>query len=160
MYRPVRYHSWNRNTHYCSTGWCNGLSGSPTFREPRHVEGGGSRAYFINDKWYGIIDGCHSHEALKELRVELPHEWCKLKWYVTMVKGGHSLEKYRQLACMQNERKDSNYYIETTHYDLLRGLRIEYDRLQAKNNKMSSTRKNINVKHEEVDEAYDGGVHQ
>ncbi len=80
------------------------------------------------DVWYGIIDGEHSHSAIMQL-MESHTRWQGYEWFVTIVNGGHSVEKYRQLARMQNERHDNKFYIEYTFFDIISNMRTEYERL-------------------------------
>ena len=96
-----------------------------------------------HDRWYGIIDGGHSNEAVKHLCVNL-EEWKNFKWFVTILSGGHSLERYRQLSRAQNSRHSPRFYVELTFFDELNNLRIEYDnliRLQSKPSHVQVARK-------------------
>ncbi len=78
--------------------------------------------------WYGIVDGGQSHEALIRL-MDKYKSWEDYEWYVTLVPSGYTLERYRQLARLQNERHDSKFFVEITFYDMISNMRIEYERL-------------------------------
>ncbi len=80
------------------------------------------------DKWYGIIDGAHANEAVKQLSSTSP-SWKGFEWFVTVLAGGHPLERYRQLARAQNSRHSLRHYVEFTLYDELYNLRLEYENL-------------------------------
>lgn len=54
--------------------------------------------------WYGLVDGSHTLGALLLLRIFYPNKWAVYKWFVMVITRGHSMENYRQLAHMQNER--------------------------------------------------------
>lgn len=55
-------------------------------------------------KCYGIIDGPHSHEAIKTLMAK--HDrWCGYMCFVCLVNGGHSLDWYQQSARVSKCRK-------------------------------------------------------
>lgn len=82
----------------------------------------------MHDTWYGIIDGGHANEAIKNLCTDRP-EWKGFKWLVTILKGGHSLERYRQLSRAQNSRHSPRFYVELTLFDELNNLRLEYENL-------------------------------
>ncbi len=110
--------------------------------------------------WYGIIDGCHVHSAILELKEEHPDKWGDFKWNVIVVKPVHGMEEYRQLARVENERNKQLYHYDTTIYDLLRGLRLEFDFLQAQALKKSRTgKRGAKVNHRDVARRYDGGHH-
>lgn len=59
-------------------------------------------------KWYGVVDGSHSLDAILLLRVENPVTWGAFKWFVAVIKRGRSIQEYTQLSIMQNERHKSN----------------------------------------------------
>lgn len=112
------------------------------------------------NNWYGVIDGCQFHGALMELAEDNPKEWLGYKWKVLVVQSGKQLSDYRKLARNQNERNKQKYQFETTVYDLLHGLRLEYDELYNQAVKQSRTgRRGIKVNHREVARNYDGGQH-
>ena len=77
------------------------------------------------EPWYGIIDGMHRHKVIMELREEKPDQWGCFEWFVTVVKGGSSLHHYKQLARLQNLKHNDDYYVESTFYDILVGLKEE-----------------------------------
>lgn len=83
------------------------------------------------DKWYGIIDGQHCHEAILRLRA-LNDRWSGFMWFVCLVMGGHELKKYQQLARFQNARHDANFYIEITFYDIIKSLKDIYNGLKSR----------------------------
>ena len=86
--------------------------------------------------WYGIVDGGLSHEAL--VRLMNKYEcWAEYLWYVTLVPSGYSIEKYRQLARLKNERHDSRLFVEVTFFDMINSMRMEYDRLVQMRPKVS-----------------------
>ncbi len=110
--------------------------------------------------WYGVIDGCQVLEALLELKDEFPHDWGDFKWTVIVVMPNHEIEEYRQLARIENERNKQFYHYECTVYDLLRGLRLEYDFLYEEALKKSRTgKRGAKVNHRDVAQRYDGGDH-
>ena len=119
-----------------------------------------SRRFEEVDIWYGVIDGNHSLLALKSIIEEKTPGWGNFQWYVTKLTGGHIIDEYRKLARMQNARHDRAYYVETTHYDLLKGLRLEYENILSKKLKVATNRrKPPKVGHREVATAYDGAPH-
>ena len=110
--------------------------------------------------WYGIVDGCHLHVAIQEERDEINSKWTQFKWRVLVLQPSCSLNDLRRFARIQNERSKAHYHFECTLYDLLNGLRQEYDELYAARKKVSRTgKKGINITHREVAHAYDGGEH-
>ena len=78
--------------------------------------------------WYGIIDGEHSYHAITHL-METKKRWEGYRWFVTIVKEGFSIERYRQLARMQNERHNDRFFVEFTFFDMISNMKTEYDRL-------------------------------
>jgi len=82
-----------------------------------------------HDKWYGIIDGGHSNAAVIKLCTSFP-EWRGFKWFVTLLAGGYSVDRYRQLARAQNGRHSPRFFIELTLFDQLNNLKIEYDNIR------------------------------
>ncbi len=78
--------------------------------------------------WYGIIDGYHHNLAVRWLK-ENDSRWSNFLWYVTIIKGCHGIQTYRQLARFQNHRHNPKFYFEMTLFDELNNLRMEYDRL-------------------------------
>ena len=91
---------------------------------PQQIE----EAISAHDKWYGIIDGGHSNEAVKKLSTMDPR-WKGFEWLVTVLNGGHSLNRYRQLARAQNSRHSPRFYVQMTFFDQINNLRLEYDNL-------------------------------
>ena len=91
-----------------------------------------------HDTWYGIIDGGHSNEAIREL-VNTEPGWQNFKWFVTVFHGEHPMESYRKLARAQNTRHSERYYVEMTFYDELSNLRAEYESLLSSQIKPSHT---------------------
>ena len=82
-------------------------------------------------QWYGVVDGMHRLVAILELIDELPAQWSGFSWSVTILSGGHNVQVLRQLARHQNGKHAPSYYIGTTFYDTLCGLREEAARLKA-----------------------------
>ncbi len=78
--------------------------------------------------WYGIVDGEHSHSAIIRL-IENSARWTGYKWFVTVVKSGHNIDRYRQVARMQNERQSKNCFVEYTFFDMVCNMRTEYEKL-------------------------------
>lgn len=107
-------------------------------------------------EWFGIVDGFHRYTAIMQLTrdedEQVRKEWETFKWPVTMLKGGFQLLTLRQLARSQNEKHSDAFYVEPTFYDVLSGLREEYDRLQGE-----KSAKKITIS--EVAAAYDGASH-
>lgn len=81
------------------------------------------------DIWFGIIDGHHSNEAVCHLKSTDP-SWSNFMWFVTILKGGYSVDRYKQLARFQNHRHNEKFYVSMTFYDELINLRNEYERLR------------------------------
>ncbi len=98
------------------------------FRDQGHSESVVKERVASRRVWYGIIDGEHSYLAIKRLIETIPR-WSGYTWFVTLVKSGHSIEKYRQLARIQNERHDGRYYIQYTFFDIISNMRSEFERL-------------------------------
>lgn len=110
--------------------------------------------------WYGIIDGCQLFGAFSEEMALNPSKWSSFLWKVIVVQPGRSIEEYRQLARVQNERSKSIYHYECTLYDLLCGLRQEYDTLYAEIRKhCPSGDRGTKVPQKDVAHRYDGGDH-
>lgn len=60
---------------------------------------------------------------------------------------------------MQNERHDCTHYIETTTFNVLKGLRDEHDiHFNERLKKSFIGARGVSVKHQEVAQAYDGGI--
>lgn len=85
-------------------------------------------ATYKHVKWYSIVDGSHSNEAAKKLCTNL-NEWKGLQWFVSILNGGHNLEKYSQLSRAQKARHSPRYYVELTFFDELKNLRLELEHL-------------------------------
>ena len=64
--------------------------------------------------------------------------WHSFMWYVTVIKGFHGIESYRQLSRFQNHRHNPKFYVELTVFDQLYNLRQEYDRLCKEKNTVSN----------------------
>lgn len=80
--------------------------------------------------WDGIIDGAHIHKSITNLMGSYKR-WQGLRWYVTYLNYVCSVLRYRKLARMQNMRKDMGFVLESTFFDLISTLWIEYRRLIA-----------------------------
>ena len=102
--------------------------------------------------WYGVVDGMHRMTAIRELIDEDPEHWESFLWPVTILKGGHSLQTLKQLGRHQNKKHDASFYIESTFYDTLVGLRDEADRLKTMSNGRAPSAK-------QIASAYDGCTH-
>ena len=111
------------------------------------------------EKWFGIVDGCHLHAGIMELRDECPSEWKSFVWKVTVLRHTPNLVDLRKMARVQNERNKPIYSYDTTIYDLLHGLRLEYDLLKAERSVDSRT-DGVVINSRDVAQAYDGGEHQ
>lgn len=83
----------------------------------------------VHKRWYGIVDGCQIHEAVIQLRTEIPRDWAHFQWKVTVLRESAPVHMLRSLARVQNELNKKDYVYEVTIYDLLHGLRMEYDLL-------------------------------
>ncbi len=113
-----------------------------------------------HERWFGIIDGNQFHAAIMELRDENPTIWGSYQWPVTIVRQGKTLNDYRKLARIQNERNKTIYHFESTIFDLLNGLRLEYNILYDAAFKSSRTgKRGVKINHRQVAERYDGGDH-
>ncbi len=113
-----------------------------------------------HEKWFGIIDGCQFYSAIMELRMEYPDKWMSFKWPVLVVQPNKGLSEYRKLSRIQNERNKATYTFESTTYDLLHGLRLEYDILYEKAHRNSRTgKRGIKINHKDVAHNYDGAEH-
>ncbi len=100
--------------------------------------------------WYGIVDGLHSHAAITNI-MKHHSSWKSFKWYVQILNSGFPVEKYRQLARIQNARHNPIYYVELTFYDVISNLRMEHERLKKLGYRSSGV---------ETAEAYDGTLHK
>ena len=110
--------------------------------------------------WFGVIDGCQFYNAVTSLIKIDPDRWSQFRWKLIVVQPGRSLTEYRQLARVQNEKNKALFIHETTIYDLINGLRKEYDelsRIALKNSRTGARGAKVNYKH--VAERYDGGDH-
>ena len=74
--------------------------------------------------WYGIIDGCHLNCAIVELKEDFPLKWGNFMWKIFVLKPGYSIDEYRKLSVVQNERNKQDYHYDTTLFDLLSNLRV------------------------------------
>lgn len=79
--------------------------------------------------WHGIVDGLQSNTAVRWLIINRLR-WKKFKWFVTILKGGFPVDRYRQLARFQNHRHSPKYNVSLTFYDELFNLKSEYERLK------------------------------
>ena len=101
--------------------------------------------------WYGVVDGMHRLTAIQELMQEIPERWDSFLWPVTILDGGQSIHVLKQLGRHQNRKHNSNFYIETTFYDMLYGMKEEAERLQSMSSRKPSAK--------QVAAAYDGSTH-
>lgn len=110
--------------------------------------------------WYGVLDGCQLHSAIMELIDEIPTKWRSFLWKVIIVRPTSTLEQYKKLTRVQNERSKAQYTYETTIYDLMRGLCETHDSIYNESLKKSRTGpQGAKFNHQLVAEAYDGGDH-
>ncbi len=93
-----------------------------------------------HEHWYGIVDGLHHNCAVRRLK-ESNERWESVLWYVTVIRGGNTLEEYERLARFQNHRHSEKYFIEVTFYDQLHNLKKDFERLQSV--KRSVTQKEV-----------------
>ncbi len=100
-------------------------------------------------QWYGIVDGLHSHTALTYIKNNY-NGWDSFKWYVKILNSGFPIDKYRQLARIQNSKHDAAFFIELTLFDILYNLRLEHERLKREKKKCGGS---------ETAQAYDGTRH-
>lgn len=84
--------------------------------------------------WYGIIDGDDRNKAVLHLLSNNP-AWASYKWFVTILRGGHSMDRYVQLARFSNHRPISSLDTKMTFYNEVINLRHEYERLCTHNKK-------------------------
>ncbi len=80
-------------------------------------------------QWYGIVDGEHSFLAIIGL-IEKKKRWANYKWFVTVINSGFDIERYRQLARMQNERHSCRFHVELTFFDMISNMKTEYEKLR------------------------------
>lgn len=85
------------------------------------------------ETWYWIVDGDHAKEAVRWL-VTNGQAWKSYKWFVTVLKGGFGVDRYRQLARFNNHHHNKNFYIEIELFDELKNLREEHGRLSKLTN--------------------------
>ena len=83
------------------------------------------------DSWYGIVDGLHHNMAVRWLK-EHKDSWSSSLWYVTVLKGGFSVEHYQKLSRFQNHRHSAKYFVEVTFFDQLNNLRRDYERFRLR----------------------------
>lgn len=88
-------------------------------------------------EWFGIVDGLHSNKAMRWMLTNR-EDWKNISWFVTKLKGGFPVERYRQLARFQNHRHSPKYYVSLTFYDEVYNLRTEYNRLSAQSQAVSN----------------------
>ncbi len=113
-----------------------------------------------HSEWFGIVDGCQFHSAISELAEESPSKWGDFQWKVTVLRPGKSLLECRQLARIENEIGKESYRTQTTIYDLLHGLRVEYDELYQMALKASRVgSRGVKVHHKDVAHRFDGADH-
>lgn len=86
------------------------------------------------ETWFGIVNGAHMHAAILEIMEAREKGWEGFKWKVTLLQGGFSIGRYRQLARAQNQRQDHMYFVETTLSDTLIGLKEECERMTRERN--------------------------
>ena len=113
-----------------------------------------------HEVWYGIVDGCHFHAAVQSKREERNSKLTNFKWRVLVLVPNCTINDLRRLARIQNERSKAKYQFECTVFDLLNGLRQEYEELYKSRMKLSRTgERGVHITHREVAHEYDGGEH-
>lgn len=60
--------------------------------------------------WCSIIYGSHDHVAILKL-INSQREWGVFQWYVNLIKIGHRVDRYKQLAQIQSQRNHHSYNI-------------------------------------------------
>ncbi len=99
------------------------------FKETYQLDDSQARkAASVHDTWYGIVDGGYTNAAIRKLRETNP-KWAGFMWFVCVLKGGFSVERYRQLARYQNYLQSPKYYVQWTLFDELYNLRKEFQNL-------------------------------
>lgn len=112
-------------------------------------------------EWFGVIDGNQLLAALLELINDYPTKWGSVKWKVFCVRQGLSLDDYRKLAVVQNERNKHVYQYESTLYDMLLSIRRIHDNIYDEYVKHSRIgARGVVVPHRVVAHKYDGGNHE
>lgn len=109
----------------------------------------GEEAASKREIWYGVVDGGHRNEALRQLVCTKPAKWGGFLWTVTVLKTIAPLATYRSFARVCNLRQEEDFIVERTQYDVLRNLKDDYNTLFAA--------KNVKPKLTDVAEYYSGG---
>lgn len=63
-----------------------------------------------NESWYNVIDGGHSHEAMKEIKSEV-EELNSFQWFTTLVNWGQPIEKY---GTLQDHKTENTHHAITS----------------------------------------------
>lgn len=79
-------------------------------------------------KWIRIVNGMHSNLDIRLLITNRP-TFKYVTWFVSVIRGGFSTDKYMQLSRFQNHHHSPKYNIPLTFYDKFNNLRSAYDRL-------------------------------
>ena len=108
---------------------------------------------------FAVVDGCHRISALMEIRQEHSEGWKDYMISCTCLRSRLPFERCMQLQRSQNQLLDEKYRIETTVFDLLKGLKDIYDRLNSCGSVHHRGSRPVEVKHQEVAEIYDGAPH-
>lgn len=101
--------------------------------------------------WYGIVDGCFTYWAIRELMEEQPSVWGSFKWSVLVLNTSPSMDRLRQMKRSYETNRRAENCIEVTLYDEYNRMYNEFVRLKGTSNKDPSSTK--------VAVAYDGGKH-
>lgn len=88
-------------------------------------------------KLFGIVD-MDSNLAISSLITNEP-TWKSVTWFVSVLKGGYSVHKYRQLSRFHNHRHSPKYYIPMTFYDEIRNICSEYDCISQESSHVSNS---------------------
>lgn len=65
-------------------------------------------------------------------------KWIDFKWFLTVVTAGFTLDRYRQLARIQNMRHCPFFYLYFTYTDTLLNLRMEFERPKQNGGRLSA----------------------
>ena len=103
------------------------------------------------ETWNGVVDGCCRHGAILKL-IEERDNWKGFSWQVNLLPGGGSLQRYKQLARVLNAIQTPTFFTQITLFDILKGLKEEWDRLLAERN-------GNRPRGQDVANAFDGSYH-
>lgn len=63
--------------------------------------------------------------------------WKNILWFVTVVRPGSTLERYRQWAQFQNHKRSPKYHVPLTFFDEMKNLHQEYNRTSTSYSNLS-----------------------